>query len=420
MGKNVRQNKHRPPAKATPKMYVSVGLALVVMLAAASGMLLWQRLQLNQSKSCTPDPGTGWLHCPETKLAGLHRAKCSVERFTMEQWQEQPIQAVLNRTEPAIISGATVGWPALQRWRRRDLVDEYGTLEVRCLSEADIDVGTDGSKEVKLCTLGEYEQLLAKRAADGVGNDSPQDFIFDRKSNLLPQLFADVRVPRPFEGLDTWDHMTLSMGGIGQGVQIHCHPEAWNALVFGRKRWILIPYDKMYDWHERKRFVYDKFKRKVPVGTFFRERLGDINVQAFMQHTTGVHDCIQQAGEMIWIPRVYHHITINLDETIAIVGERGGSGSLSPDEYADLWRANWRPDGGRINDPADPFFSVLTNPGLEALPIARLLASLLIKRHIARLQCSSPLILLLSGGSWEEDNKAPRTAVRQRLNQCST
>ena len=61
---------------------------------------------------------------------------------------------------------------------------------------------------------------------------------------------------RTTSSLGEWGHLTFSLGRHGSGVQFHNHPEAWNALLFGRKRWFLMPYDHLYDWHERKRFIY--------------------------------------------------------------------------------------------------------------------------------------------------------------------
>ena len=74
-------------------------------------------------------------------------------------------------------------------------------------------------------------------------------------------------------------------------MQFHNHPEAWNALLFGRKRWFLMPYDHLYDWHERKRWIYG-FGMKTDVEAFLRNRYGEPHVA---EHAAKYgYDCIQE------------------------------------------------------------------------------------------------------------------------------
>ena len=37
------------------------------------------------------------------------------------------------------------------------------------------------------------------------------------------------------------DTPVVSLGGVGAGSPPHVHDEAWNVLVFGRKRWFFVP-----------------------------------------------------------------------------------------------------------------------------------------------------------------------------------
>lgn len=103
--------------------------------------------------------------------------------------------------------------------------------------------------------------------------------------------------------------------------QPHFHGDAWNALVFGRKQWFLHP----------------------PTRSFFARtgvRALDWATQTYAglcTHETTVSDselpppgneaewaelrCVQEAGDVIYVPRLWGHAVINLKQSVGAAVE---------------------------------------------------------------------------------------------------
>ena len=98
-------------------------------------------------------------------------------------------------------------------------------------------------------------------------------------------------------------HALFFLGPAGSGVTLHEHTNAWNALVHGQKRWILLP-------------PYSQFGPvSLPANVWMKEwypRFQDV-----------VHECTQFAGELMYVPSNWMHSTLNVQASIGIAVEVG-------------------------------------------------------------------------------------------------
>lgn len=140
------------------------------------------------------------------------------------------------------------------------------------------------------------------------------------------------------------DHLAISIGADQQGFGFHHHREAWNVVIFGAKRWILYDHDR---WSgnitRQKRFVRD-WDDPVLVSTpeWIRTLYPHPERQAELRAYG--HDCVQHAGEMMFVPRRWLHAVTNIGDTVSIISEIGlaaGEGKkeedfeYDPDESSD-------------------------------------------------------------------------------------
>jgi hypothetical protein len=133
------------------------------------------------------------------------------------------------------------------------------------------------------------------------------------------------------------DHLAISIGADQQGFGFHHHREAWNVVIFGAKRWILYDHDR---WSRnatrQKRFVRD-WDDPVLVSTpeWIRTLYPHPERQAEMRGYG--HDCVQHAGEMMFVPKRWLHAVTNIGDTVSIISEIGlaaGEGKKAEDfEY---------------------------------------------------------------------------------------
>ncbi len=90
---------------------------------------------------------------------------------------------------------------------------------------------------------------------------------------------------------------------------MHFHGNsAWNALVFGKKGWVLLPPDK-------------KFLSITPAADMVRILAEDDATRIKLNSPPRNIRCIQQAGDLMFIPMGWGHLTYNLATSIGLAKE---------------------------------------------------------------------------------------------------
>ncbi|CAH3170165.1 unnamed protein product, partial [Porites lobata] len=133
-------------------------------------------------------------------------------------------------------------------------------------------------------------------------NEEPM-YVFDRRFYNDSELPQSVRVPSYFRIKDGVDSSIFFLGGSGSGVSFHKHADAWNGVIFGRKRWFLYP------------------PQKTPPGGVWPSfsQLDWINkVYPNPSPKDKPVECIQEEGDILYLPESYYHGTVNIGDTMAI------------------------------------------------------------------------------------------------------
>lgn len=190
----------------------------------------------------------------------------------------------------------------------------------------------------------------------------PMKYFFDRKISIETGMLQDIKpYPMPtreyIENPDhaaiyapakkrkvNWnennmwrDHLAISIGADQQGFGFHHHREAWNVVIFGAKRWILYDHDRWStNTTRQKRFVRD-WDDPVLVSTTEWIRTLMPHPERMAELRGYGHDCVQHAGEMMFVPKRWLHAVTNIGDTVAIISEIGlaaGEGKKAEDfEY---------------------------------------------------------------------------------------
>ena len=297
-------------------------------------------------------PGDGTAGIAEEHEEGL---RCAVDRYADVSSSTLHTDYFL-RNRPVIFSSVDghpvlEGWPALKRWTLKRLLADKGnlTVEVRRSSHVAYDNEFGGLPRERvllhdyLLSLPNSKGSNSKSSTAGnggsvtnAGNASWQEedppYLFGGDQELRGALADDyvepavfsmrklpssstTRVsPTPYDAVSVFafdegarrNHALFYLGGAQTSVSLHTHTNAWNALVFGHKKWYLLPPYTIYG----------------PTGLPMSDWISSPFYTALRPD---IMECDQRAGEIIWVPSDWTHGVMNLASYNAGVAVEVGS-----------------------------------------------------------------------------------------------
>jgi hypothetical protein len=237
---------------------------------------------------------------------------------------------------PVIVKNVTDNWKAHQHWTKEELLRRY----------PDVVVGMGSSKALGQTGPDDAGDALRRTTIyDYVINwmHSSNKYVFDRQLRIPYGGFLEDCQPYPMptrmyeEDRDAvyksgipenqmWkDHLAFTIGHDTQGLTFHRHNAAWNAVVFGAKRWILYDADRIANITRLKTMTRD-INNPIQLDTAnWIRRLYGKDDRMYEIRNYG-HDCVVRAGEMMYVPRGWAHMVLNIGDTVAVVSERGLDG----------------------------------------------------------------------------------------------
>jgi hypothetical protein len=235
--------------------------------------------------------GPGMTGAPRNasfELPGAYkRDGCDLWRIDVRQ-TELTRELLEGAPFPFIIDGLTANWSALEGWRREAILAEHG--------DAPYHLHSTYSKTLRelLEWEGKYHMGHAVYPKSACYSDPWRPYT----PMLFDHLAASYHVPPYFHPMSTFQ---MGIGsGAGVGVPPENHPSSWFASVIGRKRWLLHP-DTELEPEEMMRY----------------SRGRDCKPEGKMESTL---ECVQNEGEVIWVPSYWWHETCGMDAFSAGIG----------------------------------------------------------------------------------------------------
>ena len=275
-----------------------------------------------------------WMGATLARGAEPH-LPCSIERVLAAELTAQQFERLYRGKKPVIIQGLTVGWSAHDRWSRDSLLAKFGDRLVQYAGgshddQQRLNAGQGGGE--RTATLADYVKLqiegagsrrssssapppncaVATEASGGAAAacSSAGGYTFGAKflKDSVPELREDFDIPPHFYTLHNESSLRdpyLFLGGAGSGLGFHAHGHAWNAVVFGSKRWLIYPpgwmhaalkLDQQWDSEDWLHEVYPTVANT----------------------TTAPLECVTEAGDLLYVPADWLHATMNLEPTIGV------------------------------------------------------------------------------------------------------
>ena len=233
---------------------------------------------------------------------------------------------------PVLISGMTEGWPMNGYTADSLSTGKYRNVRFKVAKD------TKGYRQTM--KMRHFMQYIANSR-----DDAPL-YLFESQLEIIDvatEMQQDYTRPQFFTR-DLFDLVNfnrrppqrwLCVGAQNSGSQMHKDPlntNAWNALVHGRKYWLLMApevpeeiADGSYFTSRYPHLARDANQSQSPptpidstVGWFTRvlPYLRQYVVSKFGKHA--LYEVIQYPGETIFVPGNWHHAVLNLDDTLAI------------------------------------------------------------------------------------------------------
>ena len=327
--------------------------------------------------------------------------------FDQNFWNKRPLK----------IEGGARHWPAYEKWTKeylRSLNSTAAHSKLTWIATDDywasyhfnanrtrtkMDVGDflcDRS-----CLAEEIEPEPERHDPPGQMAFENAPYLFDRdewraEGSPLSALTKDIVIPPVIaahfdkEWHERWS-IYLLLSAVGSGINFHQHTNAFNALLAGKKLWFVAPPNLTIP--DYKLGPVRWYRKLVPP-----------DPEASQEEFQGLRDkglqmCIQNAGDLLYVPQHYWHATISLAEGVAI------SGQFVRRTNAMLGKATKLAQEKKYAEAASAYSKVLDHADeLET----EVLAATSLNLVIVRLQ-----------GGWLETARTEAAKTRVRINRLS-
>jgi ankyrin repeat protein len=229
-------------------------------------------------------------------------------------------QAFVLKTHELADEGGSVGLDELN-----DFVDRFGDLEVKV---GDGPYAEKHGKGHGTTTISEF--ATSPEARDGKWIAFDNQFFENPANTELRAAMATqsqkwkvgASCGSQLGGSDGLGGSQLSFGLKGSGAHMHMHATAFNYLFFGEKLWT---FDLRFCWPEfleRNRF-YDAMGGRRNNQIMVNPKCGEEKEDFVLirQEPRGDLQCVQRAGELMFVPKEWGHQTINLQPSLAVAQE---------------------------------------------------------------------------------------------------
>ncbi|PAA54598.1 hypothetical protein BOX15_Mlig004490g1 [Macrostomum lignano] len=243
----------------------------------------------------------------------LSKSNCGIDRRWAKNLSLEEFRSTYRLKRPLLLQferGAADWLVRDSAWSLDRLAGQFGSYDA--LAGRPVQIVQNGGRGQERVNFGRFLSDIRNASA------GEKRYIFSREFFQSTHMDSTLKFPS-IMAYNSRDHdLFLFLGGNNSGVSFHRHADAWNAVVGGRKRWFLYPGDRAppggvhhafepADWLARVR---------VPMLTNAQQK-----VAALIDGSAAAVEpleCVQVAGEILYIPEGFYHATINLEPTLAI------------------------------------------------------------------------------------------------------
>ncbi|KAK7462076.1 hypothetical protein BaRGS_00038524, partial [Batillaria attramentaria] len=242
----------------------------------------------------------GWKPPDMEAVRKLYTSRCNIKRVSVNDLDGERFEKEFRYKNPVLITfpNGAADWTVPEKWSQDYLRKNYGQRQMDTGSSLEILRGNGHTN--KRHSFIEFTDRLMRQTFQG--SDEARSFVWDHGFYREADFSSSLRLPPYLAERDNLDGGTFYLGASGSGVSFHTHNDGRGAMVFGRKRWFVYPATRsppggllplsVMEWYAH---IYPKLpEEERPL------------------------ECVQEAGEIFYIPEGYYHAVINIGDTIGM------------------------------------------------------------------------------------------------------
>ena len=215
-----------------------------------------------------------------------------------EEVNDEKIKSLIEINEPFLIKNGLKAFDKIIKWNQEYLVNKFQNEKCHYSFDARPVMSRNND------TLKNYFENFKSTA-----------YLFDRKKYSINKHFLDdLYFPNPYFNEKMISNYILYSGSTNTGALPHSHGAAFNCMVYGKKQWILFDSSTMQG-KQLERYYYKNYSNGCMWKQWYDkeyEKLLNINI---------TKECIQNSGDIIYIPKYYNHAVLNKEDTLGLVIE---------------------------------------------------------------------------------------------------
>ncbi|XP_055882037.1 uncharacterized protein LOC106054114 isoform X2 [Biomphalaria glabrata] len=243
----------------------------------------------------------GWRPASQEILEKYDTDICNIQRLSVSSLSPANFEKEFRFKKPVLVTfpNGLKDWTDPDLWSRQGLLKAYSNWTLH--SGQSLEIVRAGGNAKHRTSFSEFvDSLLAETNKT---TNEPLHYGFDRRFYYDTDLPKSLRLPRYFQSNYLEDDSIFFLGSSLTGVVFHKHSDTWNAVAYGKKRWFLYPPS-----------------RTPPGGVYHGFTLLDWFHHVYPELTEEEKpiECVQQGGEILYLPEGMYHATLNLGDTIAL------------------------------------------------------------------------------------------------------
>lgn len=208
-----------------------------------------------------------------------------------------------NSRTPVLIKNGAKDWPLIHKWTKDYLSDLSGNAPCTIVKDSRPAFSKNNT------TLKQYFEEQPSKSTLTLQNFNPESY---------PLYIDDINFPNPYFSHKDIYRFFFYHSMKNEGTLPHNHGDAFNILQSGTKHWVFFDASKTENPLGRVEMM--KTLQNYPPGSHARDYF-HIELEKLALRGIKIKECIQEAGDIIYIPREYCHAVLNKSEVMGIVFE---------------------------------------------------------------------------------------------------